>query len=381
MNEENTKLVYKSNELIQKFKNTFSLQEMKVINFLIANIDSPKYDSEFNEISVSLRELALSIGYKVNSKTGKITGSAYDDIKKCLQNLSNKPSDYFEFVDSDGKKYETYVRWLNKPKFNLTDHTVVLKLDDDLKPYLLNLQKNYTKYELLNIVKMNSKYSVKLYELLKSWEKARKGIKTFEMNKLQEYLEVPKSYNDFSLFKTKVLKIALKEINEITDLLVSYDIEKKGKKVSALTFHISKKEIKIDPPVVDIDEKTDDKTGDILSEFLHEADVSMTGKETDWLDIQLKDDEFLNISRLREIDPNIDTEKIKYIFDLALNTLEKDKPDLLSDPNDDRSINQIVGTYVGIQVRKIVSMDNIHNKYNYFIKMLENEYKSVDQKV
>lgn len=374
MNTDNNKIVYKSNELIQKFKNTFSLQEMKVINFLIANIDSPKYDSDFNEISVSLRELALSIGYKVNPKTGKITGSAYNDIKKCLQNLSNKTSDYFEFVDSDGKKYETYVRWLNKAKFNHTDHTVILKLDDDLKPYLLNLQKNYTKYELLNIVKMNSKYSVKLYELLKSWEKTRKGIKTFEMSKLQEYLEVPKSYNDFNLFKNKVLKIALKEINDITDLLISYDTEKKGKKVMALTFHISKKEIKELPPVIDMEQESIlvESSND---EVVNEPIIDLSSQSFDWIDTVLKDDQFINISRLNDIDPNISDKRIKYIFDLMYNILEKEDPIVFNNPEDNRSIEEIVGYNIALRVRKILAMGEISNKYNYLIKMLENEYK------
>lgn len=372
------KLIYKSNDLIQKFKNTFSLQEMKILNFIIASIKSPKYDKEFNAVTVSIKELAEEIGY---SCKGKIGGKTYDDIKSALSTLNRQQSDFITIEGYDGRPIETIIRWLERPIIDKEKGVVILKLDDLLKPYLLNLSKNFTKYELLISTKMQSKYSLKLYELLKSWEKVKEGTKKFDLEKLKEYLDVPKSYSNFSNLEKKAIIPAIDEINNITDLMISYTTETKGKKVVSIIFHISKKEIKTDPPVVDLDEKFYEEKENILSEYLCEDDVSMNEINPDWLDIQLKNDEFLNISRLREIDPDIDTEKIKYIYDLALNTLEKDKPDLLSDPNDDRSINQIVGTYVGIQVRKIVSMDNIHNKYNYFIKMLENEYKSVNQKV
>lgn len=365
------KLIYKSNDLIQKFKNTFSLQEMKILNFIIASIKSPKYDKEFNAVTVSIKELAEEIGY--NCK-GKIGGKTYDDIKSALSALNRQQSDFITIEGYDGRPIETIIRWLERPIIDKEKGIVILKLDDLLKPYLLNLSKNFTKYELLISTKMQSKYSLKLYELLKSWEKVKKGEKKFDLEKLKEYLDVPKSYSNFSNLEKKAIIPAINEINSITDLIISYTIETKGKKVVSIIFHISKKEIKEVPPVIDMEQESImvESSND---EVVNEPIIDLSSQSFDWIDTVLKDDQFINISRLNDIDPNISDKRIKYIFDLMYNILEKEDPIVFNNPEDTRSIEEIVGYNIALRVRKALAMGEISNKYNYLIKMLENEYK------
>ena len=351
-NKDNINLVYKSNELIQKFKNTFSLQEMKIINFIISRIKSPKYDSDFNVIKVHIKELANEIGYE------SVNGKAYKDIKKALSLLSKQQSDFIEIVTKDGRVEETIVRWLEKPRVDKATGMVTLKLDDDLKPYLLNLKKNYTKFEWLYTKAMQSKYSVKLYELLKSWEKTRQGVKEFNLDDLKNYIDAPDSYKNFNTFKKRVLDIALEEINEITDLLVSYETKKKGKKVIGLIFHISKKEVKNIPPAVTVP--------------YEENSV----QEKSNSDLNINYDDFYKIAGLNMIH-DMTMEKTKYIYGITTSILTQINPNTFTNSDDPRTQEQIVGFHVYQKVLKIYTMKEVKNKYGYLAKTLENEYMEV----
>ena len=86
---------------------------------------------------------------------------------------------------------------------------------------------------------MNSSYSKRMYLLLKEYNKI--GIRTFNVEELQEILKVPKSYTvKYSDFKKKVLKRAEIDINKHTDLEVSFTERKRGKKVIEISYIIKK---------------------------------------------------------------------------------------------------------------------------------------------
>ena len=98
-----------------------------------------------------------------------------------------------------------------------------LKLNDSLKPYLLGLKRNFTKLDISNAIKLNSKYSFRIYEILKSVE-----------NMGGYRITLPKAYEIFSdnLYNTKselehhILTPSIDEINTKTDINVSYEFKK-----------------------------------------------------------------------------------------------------------------------------------------------------------
>lgn len=92
-------------------------------------------------------------------------GKNYINIKRTIQTLADKS---FWVLQPDGK--EALCRWISKARIVSKSGTIELKLDDDLAPYLLQLKKNFTAYSLYNIMGMKSKYSPRLYELIKSHE-------------------------------------------------------------------------------------------------------------------------------------------------------------------------------------------------------------------
>jgi plasmid replication initiation protein len=138
--------------------------------------------------------------------------------------------------------YETIVRWIERPYINRKSGIIKIKLDELMRPYLLQLKEHFTAYNLYYTLAMKGKYSIRIYELLKSYENLHEC--TFELENLKKMLSAEK-YEVYKDFRVKVLDTALKEINDFGDITVSYDIEKNGRKVDKINFKIkSKKDIK-----------------------------------------------------------------------------------------------------------------------------------------
>jgi plasmid replication initiation protein len=228
-------LVVKGNDLIQRSRFELSLAEQKTIAYICSLIKpvepSPKtYGVPFQlEYEFSIRDYCKVCGIYYDS------GKNYTDIKALLKKLSDR-SMWLERGDE-----EILVRWLAKVKTNKRSGTVQIKLDEDLVPYLFDLYERFTQYHLYNILAMKSAYSVRMYELMKSY--AFQKRKVFDLDKLKQILMVDgvASYNIFPSFRQKVLDTAMEEINGLTDLKVEYRMIKKGNKVVKVEFIINQK--------------------------------------------------------------------------------------------------------------------------------------------
>jgi plasmid replication initiation protein len=115
---------------------------------------------------------------------------------------------------------------------------VKLKLDEDMKPYLLELKENFTQYELIYTLAMRSQYSTRLYELLKSYQFKKHVI--FDIDELKKLL-FAEIYNRGNDFKDRVLETATREINKLTDIWVTYELIKIGRRFAEVEFRITQK--------------------------------------------------------------------------------------------------------------------------------------------
>lgn len=230
-------LVVKSNQLVQKNRYELSLQEQKVIAFICSMIKpvepSPEtYGKPFQlEYEFDVREYCQVCGLDYNS------GQNYINIKTTLKGLRDK-SMWLTMPDGS----ESLCGWLSKVNINKRSGKALIKLDEDLVPYLFDLKQKFTQYKLIQILGMRSAFSVRIYELMKSYANIRRA--EFDIDKLKKLLMVQdvKSYTNFKDFRIKVLETALREINEYTDLNVSYQTIKKGRKVIRVVFDIAEKQ-------------------------------------------------------------------------------------------------------------------------------------------
>jgi len=225
--EERSHMVVKRNDLIQKSRHQMNLQEQKIVMYMISKI-KPN-DKAFREQIFSITEFCQICGLDGDS------GGNYAYIKNTFKSISDKSI----WVKLDNGS-EMLLRWFNSVIINEKNGSVQLMFDEKMKPYLLELKDNYTKYELIYTLTMRSKYSIRLYELFKSY--LYRGQVIFEIDLLKCLLFAEK-YERNNNFKQKVLDIAVREINELTDIWIKYDFIKVGRKFSEVNFTISQKDI------------------------------------------------------------------------------------------------------------------------------------------
>jgi len=212
-------LVVKANQLIEaKYK--LGLSEQKIVLSYISRIKAT--DKDFKEYSFSVDDVKEFLGWSKNTK------SLYDELYHLSEQIFLKPLGIKE-----GKAF-TYFNWFSKIRFD--GSTLTLRSDPDLKPYLLQLKGHFTKYQLKNVVKLKSIYSIRLYELAKQYESI--GCRRFGLDELKETLGIKEKYAQYGNFKKRVLEPAEKDINKNTDISISYSTVKTGRKVTGIEFCI-----------------------------------------------------------------------------------------------------------------------------------------------
>lgn len=225
-------LVVKSNDLIQRNRFELSLPEQKTVAYICSMIQPMQTEeSGFQlEYEFKIREYCKICGIDYDN------GKNYQDVKATLKKLRDK-SMWLTLPDGS----ETTVGWLAKATTNKKSGIAHIKLDEDMVPYLFDLKQKFTQYQLYNVLGMKSAFSVRIYELMKSYS-FRHTI-TFELDELKKLLMVEdvKSYNRFPDFRRKVLEKAQLEINELTDINIEFEPIKTGRKVTSIKFIIEEK--------------------------------------------------------------------------------------------------------------------------------------------
>jgi len=160
---------------------------------------------------------------------------------KVIRNSLEKLMSRVITIETD-KGFELY-QWFAKAKYNKGDEFIEVQFHPDLKPYLLELKKRFTKIPLKQVLQLRSKYAIRLYELLKRYEDT--GFRTDYLPELRKKLGVEDNeYTRFFDFEKRVLKPAIEEINEKTDLQVSYIKKKTGRRITHIEFEFKSKNAK-----------------------------------------------------------------------------------------------------------------------------------------
>lgn len=221
-NIKNNQLITKSNYLIEA-SYRLTLQEQRLILFMASMVRSD--DEELRVYRINIRDFNQIIGVR--------NESAYTETKE----LTKKLLERVLIIKDPTVKRELQIGWVSSADYYENQGYIELEFSPKLRPYLLELKSRFTQYQLKNIIKLKSSYSIRLYELLKQYEKI--GERYFELDKLRGTLGIDiKEYPLYANFKQKVLKKAETEIAEKTDIIFSFNEIKDKKKVTGINFII-----------------------------------------------------------------------------------------------------------------------------------------------
>jgi len=202
-------------------KYKLNTSEMKFILCAMTQLDS-KHDEALKEYEIKVSELEQKLQTKQNQT----------HLKQFARKLMSKP---LEVPTADGW---IVANWFSDIEYVRGEAKFKVRFSEKLKPYLLQLKERFVSYNLKYILPLTSTYSVRIYQLLKEYERLTKRY--FTVEELQELLQVPKSYKIYNRFKEKVLQVAERELLEHTDIYFTIEEEKEGRKVSRLIFRIYK---------------------------------------------------------------------------------------------------------------------------------------------
>ncbi|MBT2687781.1 replication initiation protein [Bacillus sp. ISL-47] len=212
-------LVTKSNMLIEaNYK--LGVVEQKIILCLASNIHPA--DSDFTTYTLPIKEFTHLLGLKGTPK--------YTELRRITKELMQK---VFEVRIS---RKVIQVSWLSYVAYNETEGTIDIRFDPFLRPYLLELKREFTSYKLENVVKLKSSYAIRLYELLKQYERLQERM--FYLCELRKMLGAEDIYPAYGNFKQRVLVPAQKELEKKTDISFQIEEIKAGRKVEKVKFII-----------------------------------------------------------------------------------------------------------------------------------------------
>lgn len=236
MNNSN-RLVVKDNALIDASFN-LSLVEQRIM--LLAIVEAREVDKLTPNTAI---EIAVS-NYVQQFKAD--TNRIYSIIKDAARTLKRREFSYLDRYK--GQRAYTTANWVNKVTYIDNSGMVVLYLSEEVISLISRLEEQFTKYHLEQVSNFKSKYSTRLYELVVKWLSTGKTEK-YEINDLRSKLGLGvNEYGTMSNFKINVLDKALGEINQHTEINLSYEQFKQGRAITAVQFKLNNKVLK---PAVD----------------------------------------------------------------------------------------------------------------------------------
>lgn len=216
-------LVTQDNNLIEaRHKKPLTVREQKIVLTMVSMIQPT--DEDFKEYRISVKKFSEMLELKGSVK--------YTQMKEVAENLMTKT---IEIPKKDGGWI--LVNWIASAEYKTGEGVINLSFSPKLKPYMLQLKNQFTTYRLSNILNLNSSYSIRLYELMKKWQNI--GRWECSVDNLRDKMGVEQgSYPRYANLKARVLNTAITEVNEKTDVHISFNEIKKGRRVDRVEFVI-----------------------------------------------------------------------------------------------------------------------------------------------
>ena len=232
----NTRIVKKSNDLIRAYYD-LSLVEQRIILIAISYIT----DSDNRTVEIPVPDYKNLLGVKT------IDYSFLNDVLTELRQksiiITNNNTD--ENGDIDEFLITGWVNNIQKKKNKL-----FIEFNKYVWEHLNNLKDQYTIYDLTLVLKFKSKYTIRLFEILKSY--AYIGKCNLKIEELRKYLFLEDKYQQFYDFQKKIVEPSIEEINEIskennTGINVSFEVIKLGNYNDSIKFYIRKVNEEVTP--------------------------------------------------------------------------------------------------------------------------------------
>ena len=261
-------LVVKDNALINASYN-LELTEQRLIMLAIMNArESGHGITADSKLEIHASDYAKLFNVSIDA--------SYKALREAVNNLFNRQFSYTAEYKKTGKVGIVRSRWVSRIFY--VDDLALLEITfaPDVVPLITRLEEHFTSYQAKQVAHLTSKYATRLYELLISWREVGK-VPQIEIGEFRNRLGLlDDEYTAMHNFKKRVLEPSIQQINEHTDITVTYEQHKKGRVISGFSFKLKQKqqakkvETNRDPDTADLFTKMTDAQRHMFSHKLSE---------------------------------------------------------------------------------------------------------------
>jgi plasmid replication initiation protein len=219
----NQELEIRQHNALTNARYEYTELQLDLFFFIISKLRKDEKDTIYQ---LDIRELS--------SLTGKRYNGAY--LHKATADMGSRMLEV-----EDAKEYRQiwmfqqirYIKGEGIIEFDLTKYVL---------PYLFQLKNNFTSYELAAALRLTSKYAKRIYQICSQWKDLGE-TKKYDLQDFKKMLGLldekgNEKMERISQLREKVLDVAVKQINEHTELNVGYKMEKRGKTFKNITFTV-----------------------------------------------------------------------------------------------------------------------------------------------
>ncbi len=227
-------LVVKDNALINASYN-LELTEQRLVMLAIINArESGQGITADSKLEIHASDYAKLFDVSIDA--------SYKALREAVNNLFNRQFSYTAEYKRTGKTGVVRSRWVSRIFY--VDDLALLEITfaPDVVPLVTRLEEHFTSYQAKQVAHLTSKYATRLYELLIAWREVGK-VPQIEIGDFRNRLGLLENeYTAMSDFKKRVLEPSIKQINEHTDITVTYEQHKKGRLISGFSFKLKQKQ-------------------------------------------------------------------------------------------------------------------------------------------
>lgn len=259
INKLDNRIVSEHNDLIRSTANMTSLS-LKLFEIAVSAMDSREKQPS-HEVRINKKQIYNALGIKGTSKN--------QQLSKALNTL-RKSSNFEITTEQNGEIHDIGITPVYYADNNYSSDYAVIRFAPEILPFITDLKKNFTQYQLNDILHLKNKYAVSMYRWFtmnyrqyeyyaNSGKRREDQIEKYAnpeitLEELRKLTGTEKKYSAFYDVRRYIIDPICNEITKHTKYNVTYDRIKSGRKVVAIKFHISKKGEKTveDDSVVDV---------------------------------------------------------------------------------------------------------------------------------
>jgi plasmid replication initiation protein len=228
MKKANGELVAVMANQVARARHALKVQEQRLFLWLVAQVNPFGEDERFEPLRLSVADYAALFG-----RDGQ--GSVYEQLEEITAGLLSKVLE----IDFPGERRRRKFQWLSQADYLDGEGTVVVRLHEAMKPFILALKKEFARVPLLEVLQLRSRYAVAFYQMCCSWYGSAGRSWTLTIEELREWLHIEEGeLVRVGHLKSRVINQAKKELDQKSRISFKAEALKDGQKIVAWKFRV-----------------------------------------------------------------------------------------------------------------------------------------------